>query len=930
MHAPTLRGRKTVWSLVVLAPWLAFSAHAALPSAPTSPSCLSHVGVGSFAGHAFPLDSVPDPGAMSLVEAFPGLTFSAPIYAAVPPDGSGRLFVVERAGRILVVQNGAVLATPFLDIRSLVETSGEHGLLSVAFPPDFASSGLFYVYYSANSTSDPRADGSLTLARLRVGANPNVADASSLQTLLSLPKPLDGPGCASGSPQTNHNGGTILFGPDGYLYLGIGDGGGAGDACNLAQNGLSAFGKMLRLDVSGGYGTPFTIPPGNPFAGSRDPSNTVLDVIWAIGLRNPFRFSFDRATGDLWIGDVGQDAKEEFDFEPVASGGGRNYGWHRMEGFDCYDPSSNCNDGSLTLPVLDYGHSEGHSITGGVVYRGDRFPSLFGAYLFADYTLGPVWAYPSSAPGAQKIRLATLAGITAIVEDAAHEPLFVDILDGKLYRLQASTGGTGQFPTLLSQTGLFSNTGLLTPKPGLVEYRVKAPLWSDGADKRRWIGLPAGQQIGFSPTGAWTFPVGTVFVKHFELRLAGGGRTRLETRVLLRQTDRYVAYTYRWNAQQTDATLVTAAQTASYSVDGSQGPVSQTWTFPGPGDCLACHTAVEGRVLGVRTPQIDLDWSCENETENQLAAWASAGMFSGSVGSPQSFPRYVDPSDASAPIGLRARSYLATNCEICHQPNGTTPVDVDFRFATPLAAMNVVNVPPTAGTLGLVSPMRLLPGVKERSVLWHRMQITGASRMPQGSSVPDPTAVAVVGAWIDQDPTRDTDGDGVPDDVDNCPAVANTAQGDVDGDGRGDFCDDCTLIPNPDQASTDGDPIGDVCDDLCVGTRTTLTSVTPARAAVGSTVELVGTGFASNAEVWFGEAKTPLLQSGGHFTAKVPPIYAGRSHPVTVVNPQGCRSQEARSVVVDPPPGSCGLLGVEGLLVVAGVRAVSRRRPRRG
>jgi len=769
----------------------------ALPPSPVYPFCLATVGTGSFAGHAFPLDSIPDPGPVTLVDAYPGLTFSAPIYAAVPPDGSRRLFVVERAGRIQVIENGVKRPTPFVDISSFVATAGEQGLLSMAFAPDYATSGLFYLYYSANIPVFPTLQGATFIVRMRVGADPNVADPDSIELLLYVAKPGSGANCVGGSLFTNHNGGTLAFGPDGYLYLAPGDGGGGGDVCNFAQNRKSMLGKMLRIDVSGGPGSGYTIPPGNPFAGALDPGDTTLDEIWALGLRNPYRFSFDRLTGDLWIGDVGQDRYEEVDREPAGSGGGRNYGWRRMEGFHCFNPSSGCDDGSLTPPLFEYDRDYGRSITGGIVYRGDALPSLFGAYLFADFISGRVRAYPSSQPGASPIELTALAGIAAIVEDAQGEPLFVNLFDGRLYRLQVSTGGSSQFPALLSQTGLFASTASLTPKPGLFAYAVSTSLWSDGAEKWRWLALPASGKIAFSASGGWTFPTGTVFVKHFELPLAGGGRTRVETRVLLRQLERWIAYTYRWNGEQTDASLVTQAQTASYSVDHGQGPVAQTWTFPGPADCLTCHTEVEGRVLGVRTAQSAVDWACESRTENQLSAWAALGLFSNAVGSPTSYLRYSDPTDASQPLGARARSYLAANCAMCHQPGGPAPGGMDLRFATDLAGMNVVNVPPTQGNLGLDSPMRLLPGDHARSMLWHRVQTPGPGRMPQLSSLPDALAIAFLGEWIDSDPTQggDADGDGVPDDVDNCVRIANANQSDFGGlgagsgpDGIGDAC----------------------------------------------------------------------------------------------------------------------------------------------
>jgi uncharacterized repeat protein (TIGR03806 family) len=918
------RSRPGAWRAIGLAIALGLCAEArgAAP-APTGPSCLVTGGTPAFAGHNFPLDSAPDPPAMTVSNAYPNAKFSAPIYAIASPDGTGRLFVVERAGRIRILpRSGVPLSAPFLDITSLVTTDGEHGLLSLAFPPDFATSGLFYVYYSARNDTNAALHGSLTLARFRISADPNLADASSLETLLSLPKPLSG--CTSGAPNTNHNGGTIAFGPDGYLYLALGDGGSGGDPCNLAQNDSSFFGKLLRLDVSGALGSGYKIPPSNPFRGAGPP----LDEIWAKGLRNPFRFSFDSQTGDLWIGDVGQERREEIDRQPASDPGGRNYGWRRTEGTLCYDPPASCSDASFTAPVYDYPHSDGTAITGGRVYRGDRFPSLFGAYVYGDYNSGQIWAYPRTTSGAAPKLLANLSGVTAFAEGIDGELLLVRLTDGKLYRLEATTAGTGQFPATLSGTGLFSSTASFTPSPGLIEYRVNAEFWSDRAIKRRWIALPRGQQIAFSTDGSWDFPVGTVFVKHFSLALADGSTRRLETRVLLRQVDRWTAVTYRWNDAQTDATLVTQSQQATYSVDPGTGLQAQTWTYPGPGDCLGCHTAAAGRVLGVRTRQLNLDWSCEDRLENQLAAWDALHLFTASVGDPHALPAHAVPTDANDLRGLRARSYLDANCAMCHQPGGPAPGGLDLRATTSLLAMNLLAVTPTEGNLGLTNPYRMLPGDKSRSVLWQRVQSANpAVHMPAAMRVVDANAAALLGEWIDRGPAIDLDHDGIADDSDVCLGISNPLQGDQDRDRVGDVCDNCPSLPNPTQEDTDRDGIGDACDSVCIGGQVTrLAAIAPTTQSGGLWITLEGTGFSPNARVQIGGVEATVLSVGGQLTAQVPPAIAVGSHAsVVVINPEGCRSQETVALLAGAPP-SCGLLGIEALLPIGAALLLSRRR----
>lgn len=317
-----------------------------------------------------------EPGwpAVNLTRGTGGLDL--PVQIAEAGDGSGRLFVVEQRGRVRIVQNGTLLTTPFLDITDRVSCCGERGLLSVAFPPSFADTGRFYVNYTDLS-------GDTVVARYHLGAQPDVADASSEQIVLTV-----------NQPYANHNGGQLAFGPgDGFLYVGMGDGGSAGDPQDRAQDPSSLLGKLLRIDVETGNPQTYTVPATNPY------TQTVgfRPEIWALGLRNPWRFSFDPDTGDLFIGDVGQNRYEEVDYQPAASRGGENYGWRIMEGSHCFEPPV-CNPSGLVLPVAEYGHGDGNcSISGGVVYRGGDYPDLDGIYLFADYCSGRIWGLKQNA-----------------------------------------------------------------------------------------------------------------------------------------------------------------------------------------------------------------------------------------------------------------------------------------------------------------------------------------------------------------------------------------------------------------------------------------------------------------------------------------------------------------------------------------------------
>ena len=300
--------------------------------------------------------------------------FTQPVHITHAGDGSGRLFVVEQPGQIKVIRDGVVEA--FLDISNTVLSGGERGLLSMAFPPNYASRGHFYVNY----TRQP--DGATVVARYAVTFDPDVADPSSEEVVLVVPQPY-----------SNHNGGQIAFGPgDGFLYVGMGDGGSGGDPQNYAQNPSELLGKMLRFDVETGDPLTYTMPASNPF------TQTVgyRAEIWVLGLRNPWRFSFDRDTHDLYIGDVGQNAWEEIDYQDADTPGGLNYGWRCREGTHTYNTLPPCDDpdwlATLTDPIAEYNHAEGRSVTGGFVYRGRDYPTLVGLYFFADYVEGKIWS----------------------------------------------------------------------------------------------------------------------------------------------------------------------------------------------------------------------------------------------------------------------------------------------------------------------------------------------------------------------------------------------------------------------------------------------------------------------------------------------------------------------------------------------------------
>jgi glucose/arabinose dehydrogenase len=343
-----------------------------------------------------------------------------PLFAAHAGDGSGRLFVAEKAGVIRVLRDGLLLERPFLDLRDRVKSGGsEQGLLGLAFDPNYARSGLFWVNYTG-------ADGETVLARFRVSPEADLADPASEVVILTIDQPA-----------ANHNGGMIAFGPDGMLYVGMGDGGASNDRFENGQNPDTLLGKMLRLEVTGDPGDRYSIPADNPWIRSDWKGRETRDEIWAVGLRNPWRFSFDRSTGDLWIADVGQNEYEEVNLVRAGTPGGLNFGWPITEGVHCFRQDS-CDRAGLELPVHEYGHGEnGCSVTGGYVYRGSAFPALAGAYLFGDYCSGRIWGLTEREGGWEVVLLAdTGLTVSSFGEDEAGELYVTDLSQGVILRLE--------------------------------------------------------------------------------------------------------------------------------------------------------------------------------------------------------------------------------------------------------------------------------------------------------------------------------------------------------------------------------------------------------------------------------------------------------------------------------------------------------------
>jgi len=744
-----------------------------------------------FAGHNFPVDASPE-----LVDAFRYLSFTSPVFVTAVPGATNRLAVVEQGGRILVFPNDlfAFSADVLVDLSAPgaswapVLAQGEQGLLGLAFDPDFATNGYLYVDYSVSASECGVAHACTRVARLTAIATVNddgsetlAVDPNSALTVLQFAEPF-----------TNHKAGMLAFGPDGMLWLSSGDGGGTGDPQNNAQNLNGLLGKLLRIDVYGASG--YAVPRDNPFAGDA----ARRGEIFAYGLRDPRRFSFDRLTGDLWLGDVGETRAEEVDRIPFGSAGGQNFGWKLCEGTS--DASgSGCGAPGLTAPVLSYAHDAagGQGVIGGYVYRGSDMPDLYGQYVYGDSVSGRIWAWdPSGAAPPRQI--ATLSGVRSLGEDRDGDLLAVDA-DGKLRRFVAAGSELDPgVPQTLSATGLFADIATLEPAPGMIAYEVNAPGWSSFASTQRWLALPGDARIGFSPTGEWTLPIGTALVQQFDLP-GSQGPVRAETRVLLRQTTGWRGYTYWWTPDQTHADLITDSLSYSYEVDFGAGPQVLDWYFPAPAECLECHSQAGGRVLGLRTRQLNRLADTSAGSQNQLDRFQCLGLFEAPIGSAAGYDHFPPFNEAGVSLDRHARTYLDVNCASCHSPGAPTPGGMDLRFDTTIDATRTLFVPATQADLGVPGGVRIHPGHPELSVLLARMTSDDPGVwMPRLALAPDFAGAALISDWIAFGiPGRDDDGDRIDLSDDNCPTVYNPDQLDSDGDGVGDACDNCVDVANP-------------------------------------------------------------------------------------------------------------------------------------
>lgn len=657
-----------------------------------------------------------------------------------PPAVDTHWYVIEQGGlvRRFSASNPSAAATTVLDLSARVSVGDEEGLLGIAFHPSFPTDPRVFLSYTG-------FEGSQLVSRISAFVTRDsgaTLDPSSEQPLMTV-----------NQPDRNHNGGHIAFGPDGYLYIGLGDGGGPDDSWGPNGNGqrlTTLLGKMLRIDVNVDAATRYRVPTSNPFfsaanpndkcpAAARDSGN--CPEIYAWGLRNPWRWSFDRANGDLWLGDVGAGDYEEVNL--VTRGG--NYGWRCREGAHDFrtEQTPACATAAMIDPLTEYDHDEGQSITGGYVYRGSQSTPLAGRYIFGDFSSGRVWAWipENTTTREPTLLLESNTSISSFAQGNDGELYLLNYADGTVHRLVFQQSGTQTtVPATLTATGCVNPSNAAQPASGLIPYDVNVPFWSDAARKERWIGLPDGQNIAAGTSGDWDFPNGTVLMKNFR------NDTRLiETRLFMRHPDgTWGGFTYAWNAEQTDATLVRGGETRT--IDG------QEWIFPSEAQCMQCHTAAAGRSLGLETAQLNRDFTYTqtNRISNELATLSTIAALTPPIADPAQAPKLPNPFDTSAPLDARARAYLHSNCSNCHRPGGSTPSSMDLRYTTALSATNACNVAPELGTLEPGPAARLIaPGDPDNTIVINRANRRDAHRMPPiGSALVDTAGVELLREWV--------------------------------------------------------------------------------------------------------------------------------------------------------------------------------------
>lgn len=680
-----------------------------------------------------PSEEFAGPVSVEIVRAFPNLEFRHPIDMVQSAADDSKWYMATREGLVWRFENDDDVVAKRLSLDLGERTrfandagSQQWGVTSLALHPNFPSRPFLYVAY--NTRRQRGAPVVSVVSRFATADGGETFDADSEAIVLSKVQ----------TGTRYHHLGQIAFGPDRLLYIGFGAPRGT-----AGQDRRLWDGSILRIDIDGGE--PYAIPADNPFVGMAE----VRPEIFAWGLRNPWRFSFDRKTGELWAGDIGWDSWEEIDV--VVKGG--NYGWKIVEGNHCVRQKK-CKKTGLIPPVFEYPHGRrSAAVVGGFVYRGSSIPDLVGAYVYADTGTRDLSALFFDAAGVVQNHV--------IGRVRKNRPqVIAQGNDGELYVMRARgerrgpmrvvparqpAPGAGALARRLSQSGCIDPAHPHAAPAGTIPYQVRVPQWADGASARRWMSIPPGERIVVDRQGRFEFPVGTVLVQSLSL-----DDRPVETRLLVRHRDAgWGAYSYEWLADGSDALLLD---------DGKKRrlPDGGKWRFPRRSQCRACHNETAGIVLGLELAQLagPMDYPSSGRTADQLTTLRSIGVLDDSRRvAAERLPPLAAVDDTGRSGAERARSYLHANCSSCHRPAGPTQSLIDLRFSVAAAEMNLCRVAPERGDLGIAGASLLEPGWPQRSILYQRMNRRDSSRMPpHGSEKVDSSALEVLREWISSQP----------------------------------------------------------------------------------------------------------------------------------------------------------------------------------
>jgi uncharacterized repeat protein (TIGR03806 family) len=718
--------------------------------------------------------------------AFPRLKIFQPVFVAEDP-GTDDLLVIQHLGnwigpaKIIRIRND-----PTTDSSQTIY-DGDELMYSLCFHPDYAHNRYVYLYSNAPVQGQHHFN---RVTRYTMDRKTGKPDLATKQLVLEEWE------------SNGHNGGGIAFGPDGLLYITTGDTTSDSDQASRGQDLRYLSSALLRVDVDHpDPGKHYSVPKDNPFLNTPG----VRPEIYGHGFRNPWRLDIDQKTGAIWIGQNGQDLWEQV----YVVQKGANYGWPVYEGSHPFHPHRTLETRTkFTKPTIEHHHSEARSITGGIVYYGDKYPDLTGAYIYGDFSTGRIWAakYDGRQITWHKEIAKTTAQITNFYADK-HGDIFVCDDAGGVFKIAPTPTSTPtpKFPRLLSETGLFIDTAKHQPEPGLIPYDVNSPLWSDNASKQRFIALPGDAKIDPNTSRGWNFPDGAALVKTFSLDMKTGDPKscrRLETRVMLRQGGQWTGYTYIWNDAQTDAELAPASGVdVTYTVDSRQ----QTWHYPSRAECLVCHSRAANFVLGLSSFQMNRNFDYgHGRIDNQIRNLEHLGLFTidyapalrerlkndlhakgvnsddaakraeeltDTTGQREAgksslltqslaeLPHLADPADAAQSLNARARSYLQANCAHCHVEAGGGNASVDLEFTSDAAKTKMFDSPAQSNLLGTPDAKLIATGHPEKSIIYHRMTLRGTGQMPPvGSNVVDTRGAALIKEWIAKMPasTRPT------------------------------------------------------------------------------------------------------------------------------------------------------------------------------